>query len=483
MQPRALAICLLASTVASMVGFAGPARADMIAGWDFSQYFGAGFLSLDAATFTDTLDANYSDIDPTFGAGSESAAFGTMYIDGSFGSTNVDETAATAAFTPTSGSLASNLTAPGSLVDFDAHSVLTNEGQMFTSLLSMTAQSAVSVVFEADLTTDGRSGKNWSVRFGGKTFSGATDVTVEFAADGGSYASFGTVNLTDVDAAFDVALDTGTSTTGYVRLGFTTTTAQAIIDNVSLHADFGCTGSDSIGAYEGADARFHLRNTNDAGADDVNVKFQAANRQPIPGDFDGDCASTIGAYDTAAGRFFLKNSNAPGNADLVFRFQLGGAGNIGIVGDWDGDGVETIGVYVPSSGRFLMRNTNGPGTADIGFRFGAAGAGLIPIVGDWDGDGSDSIGLYDPATGRYRLRNSNSGGLADAVFRYGGSNVQFRPIAGDWNGDGTDTIGVYNLANGQYRMRNTNSGGATDIGPFLYQGGGDTPIDGNWDAL
>ena len=69
-----------------------PAQATMVAGWDFSQYLSDSQLSVDGATYTDTLSANYSNLDPTFGAGAESAAFGTMYIDGSFGSTAIEIT-------------------------------------------------------------------------------------------------------------------------------------------------------------------------------------------------------------------------------------------------------------------------------------------------------------------------------------------------------------------------------------------------------
>ena len=47
---------LLVAMLASM-SLAGSARATMVAGWDFSQYFGAGFLSTDGATFQTTLDA------------------------------------------------------------------------------------------------------------------------------------------------------------------------------------------------------------------------------------------------------------------------------------------------------------------------------------------------------------------------------------------------------------------------------------------
>ena len=85
----------IASTILSMAvsaSMASSSQAFLAAGWDFSQYAGDGLLSLDFVTFTTTLSANYSDLDPTFGAGAESAAFGTFYLNGSFGSSSITPT-------------------------------------------------------------------------------------------------------------------------------------------------------------------------------------------------------------------------------------------------------------------------------------------------------------------------------------------------------------------------------------------------------
>lgn len=219
---------------------AGPAGATMVAGWDFSQYFNEGLLSIDGATFTDTLDANYSNLDSTFNAGAESAAFGTMFMDGSFGSTDVVENQAGAAFVPTSGSLTSNLNAPvvgGGLNPFDSFTILEDEGQEFTNLLSMTAQDIVSVVFEADLTTVPEFGTDWSISFGGQTFSGASNVGIEFSTDGATYASFGSVTLDTTDAPFTVALSAEAADTAFVRLSFNPAEGQPKIDNVAINAN------------------------------------------------------------------------------------------------------------------------------------------------------------------------------------------------------------------------------------------------------
>jgi hypothetical protein len=229
---------------AALVPASALAQASMVAGWDFSQYLGDGFLSIDdGSTFTNVLSANYSDLDPTFGAGIESQAFGTMYINGMFGSTNVEAGSGTEPFVPAAilpnGSLASNLTAPGE-VDFDSHSVLQSEGgQENAVFLSMLALSPVTVVFEASLlSVPPQTGSNWSVGFGGRTASGTSTVGIEFSSDGSNFQSFGSANLTTTDALFEVALGTESTATGYVRLTFNPVDADdAIIDNVAILAE------------------------------------------------------------------------------------------------------------------------------------------------------------------------------------------------------------------------------------------------------
>src|SRR5258706_9280827 len=87
-----------APVIALSALLAGPGQAvvTVAAGWDFSQYQGAGSL----APFSNTLPANYSDSDPTFNAGNGSAAFGTLYFDGSNGSSNT-----VTDFLPTAGAM------------------------------------------------------------------------------------------------------------------------------------------------------------------------------------------------------------------------------------------------------------------------------------------------------------------------------------------------------------------------------------------
>jgi hypothetical protein len=225
--------------LAALVG--SSAQASMIAGWDFSQYFGDGFMSIDqGASFTDTLDANYSDLDPTFGAGAASAAFGTMYVNGQFGSTDVDAGSGTEQFLPSAaapGSLLSNQTAPGGTADFDAFDILLDEGQLSAESLAMVAAAPSVVVFEADLTSVSQAGSGWSISFAAKMSSGSSVLGIEFSSDGVNFVSFGSVNLTTVDTAYNVNLGADETSKAYVRLSFNPSGAnQPFLDNVAFNA-------------------------------------------------------------------------------------------------------------------------------------------------------------------------------------------------------------------------------------------------------
>ncbi|RPI60277.1 MAG: PEP-CTERM sorting domain-containing protein [Lysobacterales bacterium] len=204
--------------------------ASLVAGWDFSQYLSGGLiLSTDGATLSQTLAPNYSSLDPTFGAGAESAAYGRMVLpfapvgDGS------------EAFLPISGSLTSNLNAP-TPNPFDSFTILTFEGQTFTESLRMAAFAPVSVVFEADLTGVPEIGSDWVISFGAQNAPGASNsvITIEFSTDGSSYVSAGQVNVNAVDTAFNVALGSAQADRAFVRLGFQ---SGATIDNVAILAN------------------------------------------------------------------------------------------------------------------------------------------------------------------------------------------------------------------------------------------------------
>ena len=224
--------------VAASALLSAPAMASMVAGWDFSQYASDGVLQVDGVNFTTTLDANYSNLDPTFGAGAEAATFGRMYINGSFGSTAVVPTGLnTEQFLPTAGSLASNVNAPVTspgLAPFDSLTILQAEGQIFANEQAMTALGVANVVFQANLGAQPVNGSDWSVSFAGKTFSGSSSVGIEFSTDGASYASFGSASLDTNDKPFSVNLGAVSSHTAFVRLSFNPAAGQPIIDNLAI---------------------------------------------------------------------------------------------------------------------------------------------------------------------------------------------------------------------------------------------------------
>jgi len=239
--------------IAAMIGaitFGGNAQALMVAGWDFSQYLGDGLLSIDGATFTDTLGANYSSLvspaataSGSGGLGPQAAAFGTMYLNGQFGSTNVQAGSGVEPFLPTQalfGSLASNLNAPvtdGFLNPFDTLTTLAFEGQVFTNALAMVAPGAASVVFGIDLTS-ALPGTDWSVSFGARTFSGTESIGIEFSTDGVDFDFAGSVNLTTVDTPFTLALGSELTSQAFVKFVFDAPMGpdQAVIDNVAVSA-------------------------------------------------------------------------------------------------------------------------------------------------------------------------------------------------------------------------------------------------------
>lgn len=222
-----------------------PARAELVAGWDFSQYLGSGTLVIDDGSvfeFVTTLSANYSSLDPTFNAGAESAAFGTMYIDGQFGSTAVAAGAPLEEFSPYAvpgtGSLTSNLDAPVFGIgdnEFDAHTILQDEGQVNAQFLAMTALGSADVVFEADRGSPPSGGANWILSFGANAQNGTSSVGVEFSTTGSGYASVGVADLTTTDTRFEFDLGPATSQTAFVRLSFQPELPNApVIDNVAI---------------------------------------------------------------------------------------------------------------------------------------------------------------------------------------------------------------------------------------------------------
>lgn len=255
------------STVAALALGAGVAQGRTIAGWDFSQYRGAGSMTVDNSTFVDTLSANYSAEDGSFGAGSGAAAFGTLYMNGTGGSSNITPGFGTGDVQPVAADVTANINAPTLGVSapiqayvrgtssFNTFAVLDVEGQLNEQLTALGAiANSPAVVFEADLSSlgVGNGGTQWSVSFGGLTRTEAacddgnpgttTDcdasVTVEYELDGGGYSTASTVTLTPTEQQFSVPLDLSSAQVARVRLTLDTTAGRPIIDNVSVEAQY-----------------------------------------------------------------------------------------------------------------------------------------------------------------------------------------------------------------------------------------------------
>jgi len=223
MKSRYLAI---ASIVALSVALAGAAHAEsIVAGWDFSQFQVDGIRTIDGTTTTTSLPANYSSFDTSFNAGSDAATYGTATLG--------------TGIIPTHGSLESNIDGtvlgPGD-VSMDARTVLKEEGQIFTELMSLTLSGgADSVVFMADLSGETESDTGWKATFGGTSLGGDSEVTVEFSTDGSSYTTIDTVTLDETDQEFPFDLGARVGDEAYVRLTLDPSLGgQPVIDNMTI---------------------------------------------------------------------------------------------------------------------------------------------------------------------------------------------------------------------------------------------------------
>ncbi len=250
---------LIGSAVA--LGLAGPAagapiEGDFIAaGWDFSQFFTSGSLTVDIddltfeETKTNTPNATASDFDPTDGVGAESADFGTLYFNGDFGSTNVDVDnptvfPASAPGLPPGSSLATDIDAPQTFnatnAPFDSFSILTGEGQRFANALTLTSTEAAVLVFEADLSTVPESGIEWFLNGAGRTFSDSATIGVEFSTDGVSFSDAGDIVLgAGGETEIRLSLGAGASDFAYARLTIPepgSGVGQVSLDNITISA-------------------------------------------------------------------------------------------------------------------------------------------------------------------------------------------------------------------------------------------------------
>ena len=247
---RAVAFSRVAICAASfLLVVPAPAVADLVAGWDFSQYFGAGQLSIDGVGYTSRLDANYSALDATFNAGSESAAFGTLYLDGTFGSTVVVGGSGAEAVLPLASTADANVTAPAALAcenPFESLTILRAEGQPFGQPLALVALMPAQLVFEVDLTSVLDFADNWTLTLTHQIYAGTGALSVEYATDGANYAPAtpASATLTTTDGAETFALSSAPSNRLFVRISLP---AGGIVDHVAIDASFLTGGADTDG--------------------------------------------------------------------------------------------------------------------------------------------------------------------------------------------------------------------------------------------
>ena len=243
---------LLASTIAPLLSAFVPleTQAEMIAGWDFSQYLGAGLLSIDGVTAAPNLGANYSnllpeDVNGPYALGPAAAAFGRLYYDGQFGSSDIASTidfTGNEDFRPLAGSFVSNIDAPilsgDSVWRFDSLEILQLAGQQFINPLAGLVEigAPLRLVFSADLSGVPETGTDWSISFAGQTLAGSTDVQIEFSTNGTTYTPVGSVTLTTLDTPYFVSLGAGPSEQAFVRLNFSPDPEEfPAIDNVAIN--------------------------------------------------------------------------------------------------------------------------------------------------------------------------------------------------------------------------------------------------------
>jgi hypothetical protein len=253
----------IALLLTASLAVAGTASADMVAGWDFSQYFGQSALAIDSDfAYANTLEANYSDLDPSNGLGRNrpdspgpattptpacgangSCQFGKLYFDGSLGSSDIgfDDPFAPGDLNFVSGSLSANLNAPA--VGFDNDVLLLFEGQRFFSEGAMEWQGSESgsIVFEL---TPGGLYRDWELTLAGIVDSGTSTLGVEFAASlldpsTPDFAFVGNITLNTQDVVRSIDLDgLGLdSSHAFVRLTFGTGDSPTI-DNLAVAATF-----------------------------------------------------------------------------------------------------------------------------------------------------------------------------------------------------------------------------------------------------
>ncbi len=246
MMKKLLAMASLVG--ASWIGTA--ASADVLAGWDFSQFQSPASLT----GGSNPLPANYSTQDPV-GAGSGSASFGSLSWSGTLLPTaGTGQNTGNGSPYNGEGPIGSNIAddfEPGEIA-FGAESLLRATGQSNANRFGMLASSASTLTFTVTPPVSGA--QNFEVSFGAKILGGGgpnggplscdpiggpftctSTVTVEHAPDCSSYISYPSQVLSLDDERYSVALGSAVDTDDFcVRLGLSPTSGQPVIDNVAV---------------------------------------------------------------------------------------------------------------------------------------------------------------------------------------------------------------------------------------------------------
>lgn len=182
------------------------ASADMLAGWDFSQYAFDGFTSTDGTTLAGTLDANYTGGAADFGG---AASLGTLYYDGAtYG------TSANSVFTPLGG-LATATGNQGYLGTAGSLATLGFQGQAFTNEKAL-ATATDGAIFAFEVTAGTVDFESFEYAAYNQTDASST-LTWEVSVNGGGFSGLDVDAITNSATAFSIDLTGITADTLVVR--------------------------------------------------------------------------------------------------------------------------------------------------------------------------------------------------------------------------------------------------------------------------
>lgn len=217
-----------------------------VAGWDFSPYavtVNPGFSSIDAETLTGVINANFTQGLPEF---VEAQPFGTLYYDGSFGSTAFDLNTKEIEPNNDLGTLGGNgeIGASGNI------NTLTAQGQEygFGNALGLTTNGAITIAIDLTGFELGSSAESWSLAFATQNNSdsdNSSSIAWDYSLDGSEFVSTGiTTAITQNAAAQSVDLSGIEALDGQTEVFFRGTFSGvddgvSYIDNLQVNAEFG----------------------------------------------------------------------------------------------------------------------------------------------------------------------------------------------------------------------------------------------------